>query len=309
MKKKVLVLLASYNGEKFIREQIESILNQKNVEVSLLISDDNSSDNTKEILEEYVDRNKNIQLITSKCGSAQKNFYKLINNASLEYDYYALSDQDDFWLQDKLCSAINFMDKYSDNIPILYSSESTLVNNKLEEINTYKKKHHLVDTIESAIIACNTQGSTMVMNKKLLANLKNRTTHTQIMHDGWIHRTCLILGGKIIFDPVSHIYYRQHENNVFATAGKKNNLLMKIKNKFLYIFSRKNYNLLSSMINEWEKNFEKEICKDALIAFNEIKASKNDFRVRFKIFLSKKYRSKYKIDYIKFIYLILIGKI
>lgn len=108
--KKVAVLLAAFNGEKFLRNQIESILKQKNVFVEIFISLDLSNDNSLLIINDLASKNRNINLLPygEKYGSAGRNFFRLIKDVNfLDFDFVAFSDQDDFWCEEKLLSAIN----------------------------------------------------------------------------------------------------------------------------------------------------------------------------------------------------------
>lgn len=307
--KRILVLIATYNGQSYLKEQIDSILNQKKVKVDILISDDSSTDNTLSILEEYK-KNKNIKFYKSKCGSAQKNFYNLINNADTSYDYYALSDQDDLWCEDKLYSAIKELDKYDSNIPILYSGISIPVDANLNPIVKKEYHHYLVDSFESSMIASNAQGCTIVFNNYFLKKIKNKTSNQPMMHDGWLHKTCLLLNGKVIFDKVPHMYYRQHENNVFASLGKNDSLIKKIKNKLHTTFFNKNdFYLRTNIVDEWICNFKDDISSEKLKTLEDLKNINKSIKIRFKILFSRKYKSPYKKDYLKFIYLLLIKKI
>ena len=120
---KVQVLLSAYNGEKYIQEQIDSILNQSNVEVSLLIRNDGSTDDTRKILDSQ--STQNIKCINDKNIGLVRSFVELINQAD-EAEYYAFSDQDDVWDNDKLCSAISMLEDYK-NMPAVYSSNARLV--------------------------------------------------------------------------------------------------------------------------------------------------------------------------------------
>lgn len=310
MKNKILVLMATHNGEKYIYEQLKSIFFQKNVCLDILISDDSSSDNTIKIIETFVKENNanNIKIIKSKCGTAQKNFYTLINQASLDYDYYALSDQDDYWIEDKLYNAINKMKEFSDDKPVLYSSESILVNKNLEKINK-NKKHYLVDKLPSSLVACNTQGCTMVFNNIFLKFIKNKLTKTDIMHDAWLHRTCLVLNGNICFDSSAYLLYRQHENNVVACKGKKENILKKIIYKVITLFSFKNKFLCTDLIKEWKINFNDIISEETVNIFDLLVKSHESFLVRIRILFDNRFKTKYKYQWINFMWLVLNGKI
>lgn len=104
----VSVLMSTYNGAKYIREQIDSILNQKDVNVELLIRDDGSSDNTAEICKEYQKKNTNIRFYQGENIGVGKSFMELLKKAP-EADYYSFSDQDDVWLEDKLSRAVKMI--------------------------------------------------------------------------------------------------------------------------------------------------------------------------------------------------------
>ena len=114
MKKKIAILLAAHNGEKYISEQLNSILDQSIPPGKIFISIDKSKDQTLKIVEEYKSKYKNIEIISknSKFGSSFLNFLYLINLKDLKkYDFIALSDQDDIWLKNKIKFAINKLDK------------------------------------------------------------------------------------------------------------------------------------------------------------------------------------------------------
>ena len=120
---KIKILLATYNGEKYIKEQINSILAQKDVFVDIVVSDDNSKDKTVEIINtDYPDINSNRN--TPGTGSAAKNFLKMVSNLNFEedFEYIAFSDQDDIWLPEKMSSALKLLKK---NDADLYCSNLT----------------------------------------------------------------------------------------------------------------------------------------------------------------------------------------
>ena len=126
----VQVIMSTYNGEKYIEEQIQSIFNQKECNVSLLVRDDGSTDKTIEIVKE-LSLKYNIKLIQGENLRAAKSFLEAIKFTDEENDFFAFSDQDDVWLDDKLLNAIKCIEKYNDKI-LLYASNLTAVNEKLE---------------------------------------------------------------------------------------------------------------------------------------------------------------------------------
>ena len=123
MKIKSLVLLAAYNGEQFISQQLQTVLNQTNKPYKILINIDQSDDKTVSIVKDFAQKTPEIQIlnINKKFGSAAANFINLIINADLtDIDYIALADQDDIWKEDKLEKAIQKLeqgfDGYSSNV-------------------------------------------------------------------------------------------------------------------------------------------------------------------------------------------------
>ena len=113
MMKTVQILLSSYNGDKYINRQIDSILCQKDVEVHLLIRDDGSTDQTRQIIKKYEKKYPfNIKVVLGENIGWKKSFFTLLKLAG-DYDYYAFADQDDYWYEDKEISAIDVMESDS----------------------------------------------------------------------------------------------------------------------------------------------------------------------------------------------------
>ena len=138
----VCVLMSTYNGENYIVEQINSILKQINVTVELIIRDDGSSDNTSSIIRKFENDYSNILFIQGENVGVGRSFMELLKYAP-ESDYYSFADQDDVWLEDKLCRAVNMIKELEnegvDNcrhqiLPVLYSSNQILVD---ENLNKY----------------------------------------------------------------------------------------------------------------------------------------------------------------------------
>ena len=301
--KKVLVLMATHNGEKYIEDQLLSILNQKNVDVDILVSDDNSCDTTIEIIKKYLYTNK-IKITSGVFGSPQKNFYNLINVADgINYDYYAFSDQDDVWIEDKLENAISKLSEEKNEF-LFYSCNSLPVDENLNSLNS-KYKTKLVDAFSKSLICSNTQGATMVINRKLLNLLKGKESQTKIMHDVWIHKTTLLIGGKVLFDSSVGLYYRIHSNNV---VYKRRKLIDKIIKKVNDIFTKKDDYLISKLILEWENNFNDEITDNNKEIINKIKNTKK-FSNRIKIICSKEFDSPFLFENINFKIRCLRGKL
>lgn len=210
--KKIAILMSTYNGEMYLKTQIDSILNQEDVDISLLVRDDGSSDSTLSILEEYANDGKLSLYKGDNLRSAQS-FFELIFNAP-EADYYALSDQDDYWEKDKLIHAVNCLELLEKNKPLLYCSATKLVDKNLKIIKN-KRKSGVVN-FNQAVITSNATGCTMCFNRELLNIIRLHRPVVRLMHDAWIHKLCLAVGGIVYYDNNSYICYRQHGNNVIG---------------------------------------------------------------------------------------------
>lgn len=230
MKQNVLVLMSTYNGERFIREQIDSILTQKEVNVRLLVRDDGSTDKTLEILNEYQSAGK-LTYYTGENIGPQLSFMHLLQNAP-ECGYYAFADQDDYWLDDKLsCAVCHLQEK--ENTPALYFSQTQLVDEKLSPLESVVINPLL--TFGEALVYKFIGGCTMVLNHKLRTAISDKLPAKMPMHDIWIYTFAMAINAFVYFDKTPHILYRQHGNN---TVGQGQGFLYEWKQRYKRFLSK-----------------------------------------------------------------------
>ena len=223
---KIAILLATYNGEKYIEEQIDSLFKQSFQDFTIYVHDDGSSDSTKDIIDKIQRDNpdKLFVLEGPPTGGPKQNFMYLLKNVSA--DYYMFCDQDDVWKPKKIDVTYSKMveaEKKNLSSPILVFSDLEVVDSKLKTIsNSMNKVQQLnPDKVRLNDILCqnNITGCTVMINKEL-AKLSINTFNIEnvIMHDWWI---ALIASryGKIIYCAEQTILYRQHgKNNVGAKS-------------------------------------------------------------------------------------------
>ncbi len=204
----VTVLMSTYNGDRYIREQIDSILNQKGVKVNLVVRDDGSKDSTLDILEEYKAKG---QLTYYTCGNLgpQRSFMHLLQNAA-DDEYYAFADQDDFWLEDKLQSAVESLQGHEEE-PALYFCQTQLTDADLTPKPSVLIHPRL--TFGESLIYKFIGGCTMVLNRQFRMKIGNAMPGVMPMHDIWIYSIAQAIGAYIYFDKTPHILYRQHASN------------------------------------------------------------------------------------------------
>ena len=201
---KVAVLLSAFNGSHFIREQIDSILNQKDVETELIVRDDGSTDNTREILEEYKQAGK-LTWYTGKNLKAAGSFMDLIHSVVTDAEFIALSDQDDVWLPDKLYVAVTQLRRMSADKPALYYGKTCLVDRDLKEMEQ-ESVTFVSSTMKQSVISSGCTGCTICMNRPLFELLRQKQMGLTMIHDMWIHKICVAVGGEL-FLIVSRIFF------------------------------------------------------------------------------------------------------
>lgn len=234
---KVAVLLATYNGEKYIKTQIDSLLNQTFHNFELFISDDGSTDNTLEILKEYAFNRHNIHILEKHepNGSACKNFLYLLENVNS--DLYLFCDQDDEWFSDHIENLVRtFEINRKEGVPLLIHSDLMVVDRELNIINDSFFKFSSLSKnplpYHYYLVQNNVTGCTMAINQELkekaILNLSTENRLKIPMHDWWLALVAARFG-EIIFIENKGLKYRQHGGN---EVGAKN------VNSFSYVFNR-----------------------------------------------------------------------
>ena len=220
MKKTIDVLMATYNGEKYLKEQIESILNQTYDNIRLVISDDCSKDGTKDILKQY-EKDSRIEIhYHEKNQGYIKNFEYLLKQVKNEI--YMLSDQDDVWMPEKIEKSYEVLIK---NNADLVFCDLEVVNENLETIYPSFNKFMLLERKINKYIGsykvnylynCVTGCTVMSKAKWIEKILPIPTDSKYLIHDHWIG-LIIALDGKMAYIPEKYIKYRQHGNNQVGT--------------------------------------------------------------------------------------------
>ena len=239
--KKIAILLATHNGEKHIKEQINSLITQKiRGNISLFISDDGSTDKTILIIKKLV---KNTKIKIKKIlhvnfKSPFLNFLNLIQSVPSSYNYYFFCDQDDIWFPNKLKISIKNIDSGTD----LYISDLCRINDQVFEkkkisqviyfsknlnqpSNNYSKKNFLFFLNNNCI-----NGNVMAISKKLFYNFKKDKIIYNYSHDHFLLLYSFLLDYKICFDKKKLIIHRIHENNFSVQNTFFKKLIGRIKN-------------------------------------------------------------------------------
>lgn len=235
----VNVLMSTYNGEKYLKEQVESIFSQQSVKIFLTVRDDGSTDTTLQLLEELQDAHKGkMVVIKAKNVGYRRSFLQLLRLAE-ETDYYAFADQDDIWQPEKCIRAIERI-KTLDEEFSLYASSLTIVDAQLNELS-HKSSRNIPNTIESYFTRVRLAGCTYLFTanlKKLAEQFSDLALPPDTMPDhDFVVGACAFACGKVYLDQESYILHRRHERSV--TSGG-NGILKRLKVEYANIFKRKN---------------------------------------------------------------------
>ncbi|MDO4940321.1 MAG: glycosyltransferase family 2 protein [Erysipelotrichaceae bacterium] len=249
---KLIVLMSTYNGEKYLRQQLDSLLNQKLMPNKIVIRDDGSTDNTLDIIDEYEQHYSFIEHYQGQNKGPAKSFFELINNCE-DADYYALCDQDDVWFEDKLSSAIEQLNKEDNNKPLLYCCRYTLTDENLNPIETNISSLYSYTDFAHSLLYQTSPGCTFVFNHEARKRVMEYDIENNycMIHDSIIHKIVTMFG-KMILDEKSHIYYRQHGDNEIGLSGNK---IKAFTNRIEHFTSGKSRSTRSNMAKSLLKVF------------------------------------------------------
>jgi len=218
---KLTVLLSTYNGEKYLKEQLDSLLAQTLRPDRILIRDDGSRDDTVAILEEYCSEYPFMEYYCGRNLGPAKSFWELIEKAEGS-DYYALCDQDDVWFKDKLETAVKTLEQEDNSIPLLYCSRYTLTDQDLNPIDSDVSDLYNFSDFPHSLIYHTAPGCTFVFNEAARKQILKYDVNREycVIHDAIIHKV-VTLFGKMILDRSPHMYYRQHGDNQIGMSANK----------------------------------------------------------------------------------------
>ena len=229
---KVHIMLASYNGEQYIKEQTESILQQSYANFSLDIWDDQSSDSTGEIIEQIsrTDSRVSHRLHTNRLGSAAANFLTAcLKTSSRDAEYFAFCDQDDIWFPDKLSRAVLILESGN------YQGYSAAVTATWEDGEARKLAQNSKLKEFDFLFEGAGQGCTFVFSRSLFEDLKLVLKNYPVecfsvhYHDWLVYLIARVKGKGWYFDQQSVMYYRQHESNDTGAKSSIGGVLARLK--------------------------------------------------------------------------------
>ncbi len=267
MKQSVCVLMSTYNGEKFLKTQIDSILAQEGVQVQLLVRDDGSNDATHAILDEYQEKGL-LRWYTGPNLRSAYSFWDLVEQAP-ESTYYSFADQDDYWYPDKLGAAVTALSQLEG--PALYFCKKRLVDAQLQPLDASDEAVTGV-TLPYSLLGCRAAGCTMVFNRGLMQMLRLCKPRAMTMHDSWVLRVAGAVG-QVVYDETPHMDYRQHGGNVVGAGPSRFEIW---RRRFRSLGQRPKDDIRTRMaqqLYEIYHNYMHEPDRSALQDFSQIRSS------------------------------------
>ena len=216
---KVAIILGFYNGNKFLVEQLKSIISQTQNNLKIFIFNDKSTQKILNLEKAYLrNSNRKITLVNRKENHGfAKNFLLGLKDVGANFDYYAFSDQDDIWEDNKIEDAVKEISKFEFSKPVLYCSRTAYISNDASKEIGSSRNFQKNAIFKNALIQNIAGGNTIVMNKKarnlVVSSLNCREF---VSHDWWCYQIISAAGGKIIFSSKKSLKYRQHDKNLIG---------------------------------------------------------------------------------------------
>ncbi|QHF01847.1 glycosyltransferase [Pseudomonas asturiensis] len=238
---RVAILMCTCNGAAYLREQLDSFGAQTFSNWALYVSDDASTDSTRDILAEYRRRwgHDRLTVFSGPCRGFAENFISLVQRAELSADYFAFSDQDDVWFSDKLMRSVNRLACISGHTPALYCSRTRLVDARLQVIGV-SALFAKPPSFRNALVQSLAGANTMLINQAARELLLQLPVQTPVVAHDWL--TYLLVtgcGGRVIYEAAPSLDYRQHGANLIGANVSARDRMMRV------------YKMLSGRFMQW----------------------------------------------------------
>ena len=215
--KKVAILLATKNGAAFLPEQLASYRNQTHPYWDLIVSDDGSTDQTRDIVDKFAASvPQKVRLRMGPCREFHRNFMSLAADPQIEADFFAFSDQDDIWSADKLERAVNWLSSIPEWTPAVYCGRTELVDRGGVH-KGYSRLYEKGPSFQNALVQNIGGGNTMMFNRATKKLLEATASADIASHDWWTYQITTATGGIVYYDPRPCVKYRQHPGNLVGS--------------------------------------------------------------------------------------------
>lgn len=300
----VCVLLSTYNGQNYVAELIDSILNQHGVDVTIIIRDDGSNDDTESIIQKYALLHDRIKVYPGRNLGVVKSFFELMRLAP-ESEFIAFADQDDLWKPTKLAASVKRLREIPPETPGMYYSRLEFVDEDLNHIGlsaipTFSGFHN-------AVVQNQATGCTVVLNATAHKIIADKLPEWALMHDWWCYLVVSAFG-ITVYDTESHILYRKHGKNVTpATPFFALELLARVRR---YLGDDRITEKVTDQVREFKRVYYDELGafnRSIIDEFLEVRASSFFKRVHY-VLLHQRVKRNTRLDNLILKVLIIAGR-
>jgi len=272
----ISILLSTYNGRSWLPTLLESLIAQDRDDISIVIRDDGSTDDTAGIIGAFSEEHDSVEVRIGQNIGASRSFFTLLGSLPGGTEYTAFCDQDDLWHADKISRAVSLLDEHRGAGPAMYCSRLTIADETLNEISTTRPPRR-EPSLANALVENIATGATMVINREAADLLIANETDLDrvVMYDWWIYLAISALG-RVIFDETPHIVSRQHRGNVVGLPfGRR---YWRSKARFL---GRGDRHPITRQADEFDRVFGEQLSaadRQRLEEFLDISGSRNPLR-------------------------------
>ena len=280
---KVNIVLSTYNGAKFLAEQLESIQKQTFTDWQLLIRDDGSTDETPQIIQQFATSDKRIKFINAdnrENFGVIKNFFTLVKFELA--DYYFFSDQDDVWLPNKMATMLDEAQKYDQAKPLMVYMDLSVVDQNLvvtQPSMIQSQSHHANTTLLPELTENTVTGGVSMINQALASRWQS--TEQIIMHDWYLALLATAIGELVYIDQPGELY-RQHENNVLGARTLRKRL-------------KKWLNPMQAVYKYWDLIFNSQIQARLLLSQPDLSDDKRELIEKYDGLLNQTFSNRIKM--------------
>lgn len=273
---KVVVLMSAYNGEKYIQEQIESILSQTYSDVKIYVRDDGSKDKTLDILKRYEKEDK-IILLRGKNKGFIGSFFSLLKECE-NADYYAWCDQDDIWFPEKISRAVEMLENNRKEVPTLYFSDYDYYDQTMH-FQKHGLDHKRGPSFANSLMDCISLGFNSVFNHRARTMMLEKIPKHSCGHDWWTYMVCAAFGTVIYDRGYVSVKYRRLEESV--SPGGKSFIATQIW-RFKKFFVNDYFKKIREQLYEFNDLYGQELSRDDKKVMNLFVKRRYSLRVAFK---------------------------
>lgn len=238
----VAIFLATYNGEKYLKEQLASIKSQDHTNWTLHITDDGSTDKTLDIIAEFSKSvTQTVKVYEGPRKGFAQNFLNLVRNTDITASFFAFCDQDDIWKQDKISYALDCVRSHREKKATVFFSRTELIN-EVNECIGFSPLFNKKPSLNNALIQSIGGGNTMLFNSETRQLIAKIPLEMKVISHDWItYQIVEACGGTVIYSEKPTILYRQHESNIIGSNKGLRNLILRFKI------------MLSGSMSEWNE--------------------------------------------------------